>query len=237
MKIATRNLLAELMIEALADPVAATALQCLAHYSRIATPLAPTITVEQLLEPTTALQHDSALTKLHTIPLLAWDLSRSSGQVTIASAFVLEWQEITDKLTRFSTALQDWSPDTKNTPRQQALKKGGLLFNHHLFFEVHEVLETQWRVESGREKIFFQGLIQIAVAFYHLQNRNLRGTIVLLQDGSEKLAPHQPTFLGIELREFLQHLEACRADLLRLGEQGLARFRVERIPRLQASSA
>ncbi|MGE0679714.1 MAG: DUF309 domain-containing protein [Candidatus Binatia bacterium] len=233
MKITTRNLLAELLIEALDDPIAATALQCLAQYSGVAAPFSPAITVEQLLEPTTASHYDVVLAKLQSTPLLAWDLSNSSGQVTLAAAFVAEGQEIRDKFTRFNTALHEWSSDTKDTPVRQALKKGALLFNHHLFFEVHEVLEAQWMLETGEEKRFLQGLIQIAVAFYHRERGNLRGALSLLQDGLEKVTPHRPTFLGIELEKFTQRLETCRAEMLRLGEAELSQFRSDLIPPLQ----
>jgi hypothetical protein len=235
MKITTRDLLAELLVEALDDPLAAMALQCLAQYSRIATPLSPARTVEQLLEPTTALHYGSVLAKLQSTPLLAWELSQSSGQVTLAAAFVAEWQEIRNKLTKFSTALQEWSPDKKDTPVRQALKKGELLFNHHLFFEVHEVLEARWMLETGEEKRFLQGLIQIAVAFYHRERGNLRGALSLLQDGLEKIASHRPAFLGVELEKFTQKLETCRAEILRLGEAGLSQFRSDLIPPMQIS--
>ena len=76
-------------------------------------------------------------------------------------------------------------------------------------------------------------LIQIAVAFYHRQNQNLRGALALLQTGLEKITLHQPVFLGIELQEFVAQLEHCRTELLRLGEEECKQFREEMIPRLQ----
>lgn len=150
----------------------------------------------------------------------------------LSAQFSSEWREIIDKLVCFGAALDDWSP-YEGTPQTLALQKGSLLFNHHLFFEVHEVLEAQWVQESGAAKLFLQGLIQIAVAFYHRQNRNLRGTLALLQDGLEKITLHQPVFLGVELQEFVSQLEHCRTELLRLGEERCLQFREELIPRLQ----
>lgn len=232
MRIATRDLLAELLIEALDDPITATALHCLAQYSRAATPFPSAITVEQLLGSIPTRHSDSVLAKLQSIPLLAWDLSEKPGHVTVTDAFITEWQEIKDKLVKFSTALQEWAPNTKDPPLQHALKKGVLFFNHHLFFEVHEVLEAQWRLETGEEKRFLQGLIQIAVAFYHRERGNLRGALLLLQDGIEKLAPHQPTFLGVDLSPFITEIKRVRNSLHQDDPEEITPVRALTAPRL-----
>jgi hypothetical protein len=232
MKITTRDLLAELLVEALDAPITAMALHCLAKYSGAATPLSPAISVKQLLEPITALHYDSVLAKLQTTPLLAGDFSKSFGQVTLADALASEWREISDKFIRFGAALQAWSPDAKDTPVQQALKKGVLLFNHHLFFEVHEVLEAQWMLETGEEKRFLQGLIQIAVAFYHLENQNVRGALSLLHDGIEKLVPYQPIFLDVDLPPFIIAIKKLRDHLQHLAAEDIAQVRALTIPRI-----
>jgi hypothetical protein len=230
MKVATRNLLADLLVEALDDPLAATAFRLLTTYFHAARPHSPTITVEQLLESITGLCHDAALAKLQTNSLLVGDFRWGVGQVSLAAAFTAEWREIADKLARYATALQEWSPNENDTSVQHALKKGALLFNHHLFFEVHEVLEAQWMKESGKEKLFLQGLIQIAVAFAHLENQNLRGAILLLHDGLEKLTPYQPTFLGVALPAFILGIEKCRSRLQCLNLADLPQFRATMIP-------
>jgi len=137
------------------------------------------------------------------------------------------------KLTQYSVALDEWQPEEAASAITTALRKGVLLFNHRLFFEVHEVLEAQWVQETGEVRRFFQGLIQIAVAFYHLGNHNLRGTLSLLQDGLEKITLHQPAFLGVELRDFSADLAACRDELLRLGPEGFTQFQTEMIPQMR----
>jgi predicted metal-dependent hydrolase len=233
MKISTRDLLAALMVEALADPLAAATLRCLATYCRAMKKTPPSMTVDRFLTPATPDHRDAVLSQLRTHPLLSWDLRGRSGRVTLATAYAAEWREITEKIVRFGAALEEWTPRDGDTARRQALRKGALLFNHQLFFEVHEVLEAQWMQEYGDEKRFLQGLIQIAVAFHHLQNRNLRGAVSLLQDGLDKLAPYQPVYLGIALQEFVHQLEARRAELLCGGAEQLARFAMDAIPRIQ----
>lgn len=140
------------------------------------------------------------------------------------------------KLKQYGAVLTAWEQErqpSEATDLVIALQRGVFLFNHHLFFEVHEILEAQWLKETGEVKQFLQGLIQIAVAFYHASNDNLRGALALLHEGVEKITPHQPVFLGIELQKFIIALEACQAELRRLGPERLASFQTAMIPQLR----
>lgn len=232
MKIATRNLLAQMILTALDDRIAAAAVQCLAAYCRTVEKAPPSMTVTRFLQPTPEDTREAVQAKLQTNPLLSWDLRGRSGRVTLSTAFSSEWRELIARIVRFGAALDEWTPD-QEASLSLALHKGTLLFNHHLFFEVHEVLEAQWAQENGEVKLFLQGLIQVAVAFHHWENRNLRGAVSLLQDGVEKLAEYQPVFLGVELHDFIAGLDQCGVELRQLGEAGMASFRKELIPRLQ----
>jgi hypothetical protein len=189
--------------------------------------------VDRFLLPAPVAERDNVLRLLQENTLLSWDLRGRAGQVTLAPTFIPERAEIVTKLTQYSVVLDEWQPDEAASATTTALRKGVLLFNHRLFFEVHEVLEAQWVQETGEVKRFFQGLIQIAVAFYHLGNHNLRGTLSLLQEGLEKITPHQPAFLGVELRDFSAALAACRDALLRLGPENCTQFQPETIPQLR----
>ena len=233
MKIATRNLLAELLLEAFEDRTAAMALHCLAASCPTDGPTPRTATVEQLLRPVQPLDREAVLAALQKHPLLTWSGHGQSAQWSLAPAVFDEWQAIANKLTRFSIMLREWAPNDKDTPRQQVLRKGALLFNHQLFFEVHEVLETRWMKETGDEKLFLQGLIQIAVAFYHLQNRNRHGALLLLHDGSEKLKPYRPRFLGVELSEFCRQLQEIQRQLNQGEVANALQFALEQVPRLR----
>jgi uncharacterized protein len=61
------------------------------------------------------------------------------------------------------------------------------LFNAGRFFEAHEAWEEIWLKESGPEKTYLQGLIQLAAAFHHGQRANSRGAKSLLAAGLAKL--------------------------------------------------
>jgi uncharacterized protein len=233
MKIATRNLLAEMMLEALDDHIVASAIHCLADYCGPMKKFPPAMAVDCFLQPAPEEDREVVLTRLRANPLLTWDLRGRSGRITLSTDFASEWQTIAARLMRFSAALKDWSPAEGEATLIKALRKGIVLFNHHLFFEVHEVLETQWSQETGDAKQFLQGFIQIAVAFYHLENQNLRGAVSLLQDGIEKITPYRPAFLGVELAELIQAFELVQAELIQLREEEIPQFDPEKIPQMR----
>lgn len=87
------------------------------------------------------------------------------------------------------------------------------LFNHAEFFDAHEVLEDVWRVATGGEKKFLQGLIQVAVAFHHHSTGNKVGARSLLGRSARNLAGYPENFAGIQLASLLQSLAEWREAL------------------------
>jgi predicted metal-dependent hydrolase len=72
------------------------------------------------------------------------------------------------------------------------------LFNHERdYYECHDVLEDLW-LEEGREP-FYQGLLQVAVGLYHLENGNLGGAEKLLSSALEKLSLYPDEHMGIQV--------------------------------------
>ena len=103
------------------------------------------------------------------------------------------------------------------TSQQALLHKGIVLFNAGQFFECHETLEEAWLEAGGEQKTFLQGLIQVAVALYHLRRDNLTGATRLLSAGMEKLAPFAPQHESVGVGDLLKDLQPLR-DALRSGQ-------------------
>ena len=87
------------------------------------------------------------------------------------------------------------------------LREGIDLFNRERFFECHEMLEEAWLGASGEQRTFLQGLIQIAVAFYHLRRENLVGAGRLLTAGMEKLSAFAPERDAVDVAALLAALK------------------------------
>jgi hypothetical protein len=88
-----------------------------------------------------------------------------------------------------------------------------VLFDGKLFFEAHELLESEWLAAEGDLKIFLQGLIQVAVGCQHHANGNLRGARSLLAEGNEKLRRFRPAVHGVELDEFCAAIDRVLRQL------------------------
>jgi predicted metal-dependent hydrolase len=86
-------------------------------------------------------------------------------------------------------------------------QKGIEHFNAHEFFECHEVLEELWLQNPGKDKLFYQGIIQMAVAFYHYENANYQGALKLLQGSINKLTSYLPEHRGIDVQRLIAQLE------------------------------
>jgi hypothetical protein len=87
------------------------------------------------------------------------------------------------------------------------------LFNAGLFFEVHELLEGEWRRATGDLKTILQGLIQVAVGLHHHTEGNIRGALTRLRAGNEKLRRFRPAALGIDLEGLCTRVEQIVARL------------------------
>jgi predicted metal-dependent hydrolase len=77
-------------------------------------------------------------------------------------------------------------------------------FNSGQFYACHDTLEALWIEATEPEKTFYQGILQIAVALYHLGNRNLRGAMILLGEGSNRLRRYPSVFAGIDVDQLLE---------------------------------
>ncbi len=92
------------------------------------------------------------------------------------------------------------------------------LFNRARFFEAHEVWEDVWRPARGAARLYYQGLIQVAVALTHFQRGRHRGTVRLYRTAQEKLSHAPPGFRGLDREQFLNRLGVLLGPLLEADE-------------------
>ncbi|WP_138502099.1 DUF309 domain-containing protein [Nostoc sp. PA-18-2419] len=90
-------------------------------------------------------------------------------------------------------------------------------FNSGQFYACHDTLEALWIEASEPEKSFYQGILQIAVALYHLENRNWRGAVILLGEGSNRLRRYPSSYGGIDVDELLSQSVALLKTLQQIG--------------------
>lgn len=80
----------------------------------------------------------------------------------------------------------------------QAIEKGVELFNSHHFWHAHEAWEERWLSATGDEKLFLQGLIQLAAAYHHVQRGTFSGGIRLFDAAFAKLERFPASYAGVD---------------------------------------
>jgi uncharacterized protein len=97
-------------------------------------------------------------------------------------------------------------------------------FNSKEFYACHDTLEALW-IEAGEpEKRFYQGILQISVALYHLGNQNWRGAVILLGEGISRLSYYQPSYAGIAIENLLRQSAKLLNALQQAGSERVAEF-------------
>jgi predicted metal-dependent hydrolase len=98
--------------------------------------------------------------------------------------------------------------------KDRLFQRGLEAFNSGHFYDAHELWEEVWLETLDPEKMFLQGLIQVAAAFHHYARANRQGTRNLLQAGLTKIErfPHVHRGLALEplriaVRRWLRALE------------------------------
>lgn len=89
-------------------------------------------------------------------------------------------------------------------------ERGIARFNALDFFEAHETWEDAWNGTSGQRRLFYQGLIQMAVTLVHLQRGNRLGVERVFERALGRWADLPADYMGLNLR----HFEGCMRHLL-----------------------
>ena len=115
---------------------------------------------------------------------------------------------------------------------RRAFEKGVAQFNAGYFFECHDTLEDMWTGLRGPSRDFFQGLIQVSVAFYHLSNANLAGAQSMLRRALKRFEKYPDRYFGFDLGRHRQELRSWqerieRGDLADLARGVVPKWRFE----------
>ena len=109
----------------------------------------------------------------------------------------------------------------RNFAVSEPFKQGVYEFNQAAFYACHDTLEAIWMTAETAEKPFYQGILQIAVAFYHLGNLNWRGGAILLGEGISRLRRFEPAYQGIVVDELVDQAVAWLTLVQTAGPEGV----------------
>ncbi len=97
-------------------------------------------------------------------------------------------------------------------------------FNGEQFYACHDTLEAIWMEAGEPQRSFYQGILQIAVGLYHMDNSNWRGAVILLGEGMGRLAYYQPDYLEINVENLLEQTSRLLKVLQTAGPEKITEF-------------
>lgn len=125
------------------------------------------------------------------------------------------------------------NPDDCARPIPALVRQGIEEFNKGLYFECHETLEDAWNEEPGLIRLLYQGILQVAVGYLHINRQNWRGAVKVLERGIPKAAHFRPVCHGIDVEDVVVQAQRVRAELERLGPERIAEFDKSTFPKIR----
>lgn len=114
-------------------------------------------------------------------------------------------------------------PEPVLSAEERALFEQGVReFNEGLYFECHESLEDLWNGVRGPSRDFFQGLIQVSVAFLHLARSNPAGAQSTLGRALKRLSAYPDRYYGFDLGPYRARLAARLETITARDEAAMA---------------
>src|SRR5262245_31114610 len=97
---------------------------------------------------------------------------------------------------------------------ESGYERGLRLIREGRYFEAHEELEADWRAAEPAERDFLQGLVHVAVAWYHAGRGNPNGCTRQLAKARRRLTPYAPAHRGLDVAALLAYLDLVEPQLL-----------------------
>ena len=111
-----------------------------------------------------------------------------------------------------------------STPLPPHAKEGLRLFNKGEYFEAHEELETAWKEEAGPIRRLYQGILQAAVTYLHIQRGNFEGAVKMYGRSMRWLRNWPEVCCGVNVANLRTDMQQVVAEVERLGPERLAEF-------------
>ncbi|MBI2902560.1 MAG: DUF309 domain-containing protein [Candidatus Methylomirabilis oxyfera] len=105
-------------------------------------------------------------------------------------------------------------------------------YNTGHYLEAHELFELIWMRRGGAQKIFYQGLVHVAMGFHYLVAGDFDRASAKLHRAAGLLDDVPVDFLGFDVGTLRDALAISRRRLAEHGASGITRFDRSLVPRL-----
>jgi len=103
-------------------------------------------------------------------------------------------------------------------------RKGIREFNAGEYYEAHEYLELAWRDTDSPGRDLYQGILQVGVAYYHIQRGNYRGALKMFNRARDLLQPLPDMCQGVDVKKLRKDAEEVESALREKGADGIQNF-------------
>ncbi len=111
------------------------------------------------------------------------------------------------------------------------IKEGIELFNDADYFTAHDFFEDLWCNALRDERYFYQGLVHVSVASFHLISGNRKGALSQYSKCLIKLEKYKPVHEKIDINDLTCSVERLVKELSLEGEKPLESL-VELLPKI-----
>jgi hypothetical protein len=146
-------------------------------------------------------------------------LWRGSRRLALPRAYRPFWAYFRPQALRMYRAVLHLVHHPRHPTLPDEFYRGLVLFDCGLFFACHEYFEGLWRAAPEGERALYQGLVQVAAAFYHDEKGNRHGAVTLLRRARSRLEPYRPGVRGLDVDRILAALQSWEARFAQ-GEAG-----------------
>lgn len=106
-------------------------------------------------------------------------------------------------------------------------------FNRGEYFEQHELLEQAWMAEKRPIREMYQGILQVGVALFQIQQGNWAGAVKMFRRGLPRLRDLPGVCQGVQIAKFRREAETIHAEITKLGPQRLGEFDQSGFPQIE----
>jgi predicted metal-dependent hydrolase len=85
-------------------------------------------------------------------------------------------------------------------------------------------LEAAWRDEKGSIRYLYQGVLQVAVAYFHITRGNYEGAVRMRERSIKLLKDYPDICRGIQVEKLKNDLDAVIQEVKRLGVERINEF-------------
>jgi len=153
--------------------------------------------------------------------------ARAAGcdQVWARSRFVEQLpQLVAEQVTPPVSYLEGW-----DSPPHELFLQGVALFNAGQFYRQHDIFEALWMEDRRPIRVLYQGILQVGVGFFHVEEGNYRGAAKMLRRGLARLRTLPPVCQTLDVAALRADARQVHDELLALAPDRFGEFDVARL--------